>query len=109
MNVVILQSLVENSGQCRIEDGDGQGERNDENAADGSHDRRGQATPSAQEREEAHHDFHHGRDDGHNVRNEHPFGHRLVGLQTVPKLFVKQLVLFGPGESPYLHRIKPEG
>lgn len=108
MDTVILQSLVENSCQGRIEDGDGQGERDDKNTADGGHDRRGQAPPSAQEREEAHHDFHRGRDDGHNVRDQHPFGHRLVGLQTVPKLFTKQLVRFGPGESPYLHRIKPE-
>lgn len=107
VDIIILQSVVESSRECRVKDGDGQGKGDDKDAADSRDDGRDQATPPAQEREEADHYFHRGRDDRYNVRYQHPFGDRLVDLQSVPKLFAKQLVRFGPGESPYLHRIEP--
>lgn len=108
VNIIILESPVESSGERRVKDGGGQGEGDDENAADGGDNGRSQATPPAQEGEESDHNFYRSRNDGHHVRNQHPFGDRLVDFQTVPKLFAKQLVRFGPGESPFLHRVKPE-
>ena len=109
VDVIIFQSLVECSHEGGVEDGDGQGEGDDEYAADCAHDRCGEAAQSAEEGEKADEDFHRGGNDSHNVGYQHPFGDRLVDLQTVPKLFAEQLVRFGPGESPYFHGVEPEG
>ncbi len=80
MDVVFLESRVEHAGEGGVQDGGGEGEGNDENAADGARDRRGQTAPSTEEREETDDDFHRGRDDGDHVRYHHPFGDGFVGF-----------------------------
>ncbi len=108
MDVVFLQRAVEGAGEGGVEDCGREGEGDDEEGADGADDRGGEAAPAGEKREETDEDLDDGGDEGDDVGDEHPFRDGLVGVQSVAKLFAKELVDTRVVETPDLYRIEPE-
>lgn len=92
VDVVFRQGVVEGGGEGGEEDGGSKGKAEDGGAADGRDDGGGKTSPAAEEGEHAHDHLNGGGDDGHDVRDEHPFRHGSIGFQAVVELFAKELV-----------------
>ena len=108
VDVVFLQRVVEGAGQRREEDGGGEGEADQEDAADGRYDCRDETSPAAEECEEADDHFDSGRDGGYQVGNEHPFGHGAVHFEAVRQLLAKQGVGLRLVQTPHFDGVEPE-
>lgn len=108
MNVVLFQRSIEGAGEDGIEYCGGQGEAQEEEAADGRHNRCGKTAPAAEEGKKADENLDDGGDDSDEVADKHPFGHCSVGFQAIIKLFAEELIGNGLIEAPYLDRVEPE-
>lgn len=108
MNVVFFQRSIEGAGEDGIEYCGGQGEGQEEEAADGRHNRCGKTAPAAEEGEKADENLDDGGDDRDDVADKHPFGHGSVGFQAIIQLLAEELIGNGLIEAPYLDRIEPE-
>lgn len=94
VNVVFFQRSIEGAREGGIEYCGGQGKTQDEEAADGRHNRCGKTTPAAEEGEKADKNLDGGGDDGDDVGDKHPFGHSSVGFEAIVELLAKELIGF---------------